>query len=143
MTDEQLAQPQSTPQPASEPPESVSAAPVKNFVAHPNFLIRLGRTLIRGVLMLIYFVLFEILNYLVFGIAALQFLAITLTARPIGFLESFNEGLSAYMGDISGYLTCVDVRAPFPFSRLRGNRTRPLPVGWKKRQDADEIPPVN
>ncbi|RKT44150.1 DUF4389 domain-containing protein [Thiocapsa rosea] len=109
----------------------------REFADHPDIFKRIGVTLLRGLLMALFFILFEILNYTIFGIAILQYLAIVLFGRPMDLLRSINEGLSAYMGDIAGYLTCVDDRAPFPFSRLRGARGIPLQPEWRRRKTPD------
>jgi hypothetical protein len=130
VTDNQPA-PQQAPQTQQRQPEPPSGG---TFADHPNPLIRIALTLIRAVLMLIYALLFEVMNYVIFSIAIVQLVAIAATARPIKALDSLNEGLSSFMGDITGYLTCVDDAPPFPFSRPRGRRSRPRPVGWK-RQD--------
>lgn len=106
----------------------------------PNLLERLGRTLLRGVLMLVYAVVFEIINYTVFGIAILQYLVIAATGRPIGPLQRVNEVLSAYMGDVTAYLTCVDDRAPFPVSRLRAARGLPLERAWRRPTNTAPAP---
>lgn len=98
----------------------------------PDPLARVGRTLLRALLMLIYAVIFEVINYTVFGIAILQYLSIIVTGRPIGLLQRVNEVLSAYMGDVTAYLTCVDDRAPFPVSRLRPGRGMPITREWRR-----------
>ena len=104
--------------------------PTDSFVGHSDPGMRAWLTLQRAGLMLMFFILFEVLNYIIFGIAAVQMVVVAITTRPITPLHKINEGLSAYMGDISGYLTCVDKHPPFPFSRLRGKRADPLPKGW-------------
>ncbi|WP_200387395.1 DUF4389 domain-containing protein [Thiocapsa imhoffii] len=110
---------------AEVPPVGVRSDPDPysyRFADVPNPWTRIGRTLVRGVTMLGFVLWFEVLNYTIFAIALLQYLAILVSGRPIALLRRFNEGLSAYMGDLAGYLTCVDERAPFPFSRPRPAR---------------------
>ncbi|MBK5938380.1 DUF4389 domain-containing protein [Halochromatium roseum] len=103
-----------------------------HFADHPNLLIRIGLTLLQAVFMLLYALLFEVLNYSIFAIAILQYLSIIATGRPISMLRRFNEYLSAYMGDVAGYLTCVDPRPPFPFSRPREARGMPYAPRWRR-----------
>lgn len=125
-----------THRPATEAPQPQDRY-AREFADHPGIFTRIGLTLLRGLLMALFFILFEILNYTIFGIAILQYLAIVLFGRPIGPLRGINESLSAYMGDIAGYLTCVDDRAPFPFSRLRGARGIPLQPEWRRPKTTD------
>ncbi len=102
------------------------------FADHPNPLIRIVLTLQQGVFMLLYALLFEVMNYTIFAIAILQFLAIVVTGRPIAALRRFNEYVSAFMGDVAGYMTCVDARPPFPFSRPREARGAPYNPRWRR-----------
>lgn len=102
------------------------------FADHPNLLIRIGLTLLQAVFMLLYALMFEVLNYSIFAIAILQYLSIIATGRPIPMLRRFNEYLSAFMGDVAGYLTCVDARPPFPFSRPREARGMPYAPRWRR-----------
>ncbi len=130
MTDSITKQPHADAddEPAAEP----TAEPASDLVAG---LRRVGETLARGILSLFYILMFEVMNYVIFGLAAVQYLTVIFTGRPIAALHPLNERLAAYVGDISGYLTCIDSYPPFPFSRPRKSRAVAFEPGWRRRKD--------
>lgn len=91
-----------------------------------DFGLRMLVVLLRGLAMLFFAVLFEVLNWLVFGIAFVQFLSLALTGRslPFRWVKRFNEQLSVYYADLTAYLTCARERPLFPFGGWRGGRHR-------------------
>lgn len=138
MTDPSIGKPTSITDPTPPSPTGAGDAAQTQMppAPHPDAELwdRLLRTLARGVLTLVYVLLFEVMNYVIFALAFFQYLVVLVTGKPLAALHPLNERLAAYVGDISGYLTCLDERPPFPFSRLRAARGLPARPEWRRRE---------
>lgn len=72
--------------------------------------------ILTGVYMLIYYVIYLLLGYLLFGIGLAQLLVKLLSGQPQGDLLRFGSTLSRYMAQIVDYIAMRSPVRPFPFS---------------------------
>jgi hypothetical protein len=70
----------------------------------------------RGLLMLVFFIVFWLIKFLVGFIALFQFGSLLFTGSPNRPLQVFGESLAFFSQDIVAYLTCASERVPFPFT---------------------------
>lgn len=71
---------------------------------------------LTGVYMLVYYVIYLLLGYLLFGIGIAQLLVKLLSGQPQGDLQHFGASLSRYMAQIVEYIAMRSPVRPFPFS---------------------------
>lgn len=72
--------------------------------------------ILTGVYMMIYYVIYLLLGYLLFGIGVAQLLVKLLSGEPQGDLQRFGAALSRYMAQIVDYIAMRSPVRPFPFS---------------------------
>ena len=72
--------------------------------------------ILTGVYMVIFYVIYLLLGYLLFGIGVAQLLVKLLSGQPQGDLQRFGAGLSSYMAQIVDYIAMRSPVRPFPFS---------------------------
>lgn len=72
--------------------------------------------ILTGVYMLIYYVIYLLLGYLLFGIGLAQLLVKLLSGEPQVDLQRFGASLSRYMAQIVDYIAMRSPVRPFPFS---------------------------
>lgn len=72
--------------------------------------------LITGVYMMMYYVIYLLLGYLLFGIGVAQLLVKLLSGEPQKDLQHFGASLSRYMAQIVEYVAMRSQERPFPFS---------------------------
>ena len=72
--------------------------------------------ILTGVYMLIFYVVYLLLGYLLFGIGVAQLLVKLLSGQPQGDLRRFGASLSRYMAQIVDYIAMRSPVRPFPFS---------------------------
>lgn len=72
--------------------------------------------ILTGVYMLIFYVIYLLLGYLLFGIGVAQLLVKLLSGQPQSDLVRFGSSLSQYMAQIVEYISMRSPVRPFPFS---------------------------
>lgn len=93
-------------------------------------------TWLRGFFMLVFAVIYQIAEVVVFAIAIFQFLAVLLTGQPNGRLLEFGRSLSRFIYEVMRFFTFNSDDKPFPFAPwppaeppqgipLAGSETRP------------------
>jgi hypothetical protein len=82
--------------------------------------IRARDTWVRGLFMLLFVVLYEVAEWVLFVLALLQFLWTLFTRRPNQRLVEFGEGLGRYAYQIVRFLTFNTEDKPFPFADWPG-----------------------
>jgi hypothetical protein len=76
---------------------------------------------IRLIFMVLFAVVGYVVQFIIWAIAAIQFIITLITGKPNGNLLSFGEGLSAFMFHILKYLTYVTEEKPYPFGSWPGS----------------------
>lgn len=71
---------------------------------------------LTGVYMLVFYVIYLLLGYLLFGIGIAQLLVKLMSGEPQPDLRRFGAGLSRYMAQIVDYIAMRSPVRPFPFS---------------------------
>lgn len=71
---------------------------------------------IRGLYIVMYFVIFYILWMVLVAVAVLQFLSSVFFKTPNKNLENFGQSLSIYVHDIIQYVTYNTEKKPYPFA---------------------------
>jgi hypothetical protein len=79
-------------------------------------------TWIRGAFMLLFTVVFGVVQFLMGGLAILQFLFLLLSGRRNDELARFGGGLANYSADIIRFTSCASERKPFPFAPWPGSQ---------------------
>ena len=74
------------------------------------------RTWLRGLLMVLFYVIYKIAEFGLIVIAVLQFVATLINGRPSDSLKRFGASVSRLFYDIMLYLTFNSDERPFPFS---------------------------
>jgi hypothetical protein len=69
----------------------------------------------RGLLMLLYVLVFGLIKLAVSLIALFQFGYILITGGPNAPVRDFGASLALYTADLIDFLVCADERPPFPF----------------------------
>lgn len=72
--------------------------------------------ILTAVYMLIFYVIYLLLGYLLFGIGVAQLLVKLLSGTPQGDLRRFGASLAHYMAQIIDYISMRSPVRPFPFS---------------------------
>lgn len=72
--------------------------------------------IITGVYMLVFYVIYLLLGYLLFGIGIAQLLVKLMSGDPQPDLRRFGASLSVYMAQIVDYIAMRSPVRPFPFS---------------------------
>ena len=72
--------------------------------------------LMRGLFMLVFFVIARFVSVLVTFIALFQFICTLITRKPNDNLKDFGKDLSLYAAEIIQFLTYSTNRKPWPFS---------------------------
>jgi hypothetical protein len=70
---------------------------------------------IRGLYMVLFFVIHEFVKGLVFLVAVFHFLAMLIARKTYAPLLRFSQGLATYLYAITLFLTFVTEEKPFPF----------------------------
>ena len=71
---------------------------------------------VRGVLMLLMALLFQLSGTLLFIVAAMQFVFALVSGAPNARLLAFGRSLGRYVQQIANFLTFVSETLPFPFN---------------------------
>lgn len=72
--------------------------------------------LLTGLYMLLFYVVYLLLGYLLFGIGVAQLLVRLLSGAPQGDLQKFGAPLARYMAQIVEYIAMRSSDKPYPFS---------------------------
>ncbi len=83
--------------------------------------------ILTGVYMLVFYVIYLLLGYLLFGIGVAQLLVKLLSGTPQADLQRFGAGLSRYMAQIVDYIAMRSPVRPFPFS------------DWPQQTEEDQV----
>jgi hypothetical protein len=78
-----------------------------------------GATWLRGLMMLLFWVLYGIAEIVVGVVVLLQFLIVLFTGERNDRLVRFGERVSLYIYDVLRFVTFNSEERPFPFSDLR------------------------
>lgn len=90
-------------------------------------------TWLRGLFMLLFAVVFSLVELLVAAVAVFQFLVVLFTGRTNARLEQFGRGLSRYVYQIVQFFTFAREVKPFPFSPWPEESARPSRHPRKRR----------
>jgi hypothetical protein len=83
-----------------------------------------GETWLRGLMMLLFWVLYGIAELVVGVVVLLQFLIVLFTGERNDRLLGFGERVSLYIYDVLRFVTFNSEQRPFPFSDLREHGPR-------------------
>ena len=72
--------------------------------------------LMRGLFMLIFFVIMRFVGVLVAFITLFQFVCTLITGKPNNNVKDFGKDLSLYAAEVIQFLSCNTDRKPWPFS---------------------------
>lgn len=72
-------------------------------------------TWLRGLLMLLFVIVFELVKLVVGLTALVQFIVMLVTGAPNEPLRRLGAGLAVYSEEIVAFLTCATEQTPFPF----------------------------
>jgi hypothetical protein len=106
------------PAPTSAEAGSASGADAAGESYRPPPWMR-GATWLRGLMMLLFWVLYGIAEIVVGVVVLLQFLIVLFTGERNDRLVRFGERVSLYIYDVLRFVTFNSEERPFPFSDLR------------------------
>lgn len=75
-----------------------------------------GETWIRGLYMLLFFIVYSIVEIIITAIAIFQFLFLLFTREPSDRLQEFGDDMSVYIYQIWQFLTINSEERPWPFA---------------------------
>ncbi len=89
-------------------------------------------TWLRGLFMLLFAVIFNIVEIMLGAIVVFQFLNVLVTAKPMPRLVAFSESLGRFIYQIVRYLTFDTDDRPYPFADWPGAAPAALPPPKRK-----------
>jgi hypothetical protein len=91
-----------------------------------------GAIWLRGLFMLLFAVIFNIVEIMLGAIVVFQFLNVLVTAKPMPRLVGFGESLGRFIYQIVRYLTFDTDDRPYPFADWPGAAPAALPPPKRK-----------
>lgn len=89
-----------------------------------------GETWIRGLYMILFFIIYSIVELIAFAIAIFQFAFLLFTREPSDRLTEFGDDITVYIYQIWQFLTVNSEERPWPFAP------------WPDSADSLDVPPV-
>ncbi len=97
---------------------------------------------LRGLFMLLYFVVYEITEMIVISVAVLQFLFSIITGRCNENLRRFGDSLGKYAREMVAFITYNTEIKPFPFAEWPAAEMTVAPKSDADPDTEDQDPPT-
>ena len=97
---------------------------------------------LRGLFMLLYFVVYEITEMIVIFVSVLQFLFSIITGRYNENLRRFGSSLGKYAREIIDYITYNSEIKPFPFAEWPVPEEAPPEIESESSTEEEQDPPT-
>jgi hypothetical protein len=97
-----------------------------------------GSTWLRAVYMILFGVIFYVVEFVLLVVAVVQFLFKLFTGASLPRIDAFGASLAAFVRDLVAYLTFASDAKPFPFAAWPAQEGR-VPA----RVESPDAPPVD
>jgi len=93
----------------------------------------------RGLYILLFVVIYNIAEIVIYGVVVLQFLFTLFTGTRNAQLLSLGKNLSTFVYQVFNYLTYNTDEKPYPFAPWPGEETAPKATAKKKKKAAKKL----